>query len=233
MPDLGLQFHSLPGEKLKVPITYGDRFLKDEANQEIPHSRGWKIERVPYQLIWSFIYEKAHSLLRQDVSQESYREVISDSVKKEDPFTQTNFVESEDDQAQELIFRIRTSPSISCRELGNRLIELFNNAKEEDSASVGISAASLLNFYNFFQTIGNIKCPILSLTPGYDIYASWRAEPGRVFSVHFLSTGDVRFVVFKPNDRHPERQIRVSGITTTDILNETVSPYGVWDWMAE
>jgi hypothetical protein len=206
MPDLGLQVHSRSREKRKIPITYGDRFLEEEPFEKILHSRRWKIEAAPYDWSWSF---------------------------REDPFTQFNFVESEDDQVQELIFRIRTTPSISCRELANRLLELFNDAKEEDPASVGISASSLLNFYNFFQTLGSIKCPIISLTPAYDIYASWRVEPRRVFSVHFLPTGDVRFVIFKPNDRHPDRQIRVSGITTSDILRETVAPYGVWDWTEE
>ncbi len=34
-------------------------------------------------------------------------------------------------------------------------------------------------------------------------------------------------------DRHPERQIRISGTATTDILMETVPPDGLWDWIAE
>jgi len=110
---------------------------------------------------------------------------------------------------------------------------LFNDAKEEDSASLGISVGSLRNFYNFLRLHTNLKCPTISLTPDYNIYASWRGEQNRVFSVHFLPNGDVRFVIFKPNDRHPGRQIRLSGIATTDVLMETVVPDSVSDWISE
>jgi len=85
----------------------------------------------------------------------------------------------------------------------------------------------------FFQINTNIKCPIISLTPENNIYASWKSEQNRVFSVHFLGRGSVRFVILKPNDRHPEQQIRLSGTATYDILRETVTPHGVWDWISE
>jgi hypothetical protein len=42
---------------------------------------------------------------------------------------------------------------------------------------------------------------------------------------------DTRFVVFKPNPLHLERQIRISGTATADILMATVVPYGVGDWI--
>jgi hypothetical protein len=93
-----------------------------------------------------------------------------------------------------------------------------------------------MNFYNFLtslKTHGKVKRPFLSLTPDNNIYASWRLEEGRIFSIHFLPEEDVRFVVFKPNERHPDRKIRVSGTTTTDTIIETVAPYGVWDWISE
>ena len=69
--------------------------------------------------------------------------------------------------------------------------------------------------------------------PEDNIYASWRSEQNRLFSVHFLPNGDTRFVIFKPNERHPDKQMRISGTATTDILMETVTPYGVWDWISE
>ena len=89
------------------------------------------------------------------------------------------------------------------------------------------------NLNQFFQINTNIKCPTISLTPENNIYASWKGKQNRVFSVHFLASGSVRFVIFKPNDRHPEQQIRLSGTATSDILRETVTPYGVWDWISE
>ena len=144
-----------------------------------------------------------------------------------------DLLDSEEEQVQELIFRIRTSESIPFRQtLANRLLALFNDAKEEDSASLGISARSIRNFYKFLLLHTNLKCPTISLTPDYNIYASWRGEQKRIFSVHFLSNWDARFVIFIPNDRHPERQIRISGAVTTDILMETVAPYHVCDWIS-
>ena len=91
---------------------------------------------------------------------------------------------------------------------------------------------NIQDFYSFLQLHTSLKCPTISLTPEYDIYVSWRAEQNRVFSVHFMPNGNARFVIFKPNDRHPEQQIRISGAVTTDILKETVAPHKVWDWIS-
>lgn len=151
---------------------------------------------------------------------------------KKDPFTQTNLLDSEEEKVRELIFRFRTSLSIPYREkLADRLVTLFYDAREEDFASVGISVGSLQTFYNFLRLYANLKCPTISLTPENNVYASWRGEQNRVFSVHFLPDDDTRFVVFKPNPLHLERQIRISGTATADILMATVVPYGVGDWI--
>ena len=153
---------------------------------------------------------------------------------KNDPLTQTDLVDSEDEQVQELILRIRTSLSISHREtLANKLLRLFNDAKEEDPGSAGIAIGSLRTFIAFFQLHPTLKRPTISLTPENNVYASWRDSRRRVLSVHFLASGDVRFVIFKPNDRYPERQFRLSGNATVDILMATVAPHGVLDWITE
>jgi hypothetical protein len=153
-------------------------------------------------------------------------------IEKKDAFTQEDFLDREEDQVRELVFRIRTSLSIPYREkLAGRLITLFNDAKEEDSATVGIAVGSLRNFYNFLQFHTNLKCPSVSLTPENNIYASWRADQNRVFSVHFLPNGDARFVICKPNDRHPELQVRLSGTATSDVILETLAPAAMVDWI--
>ncbi len=140
----------------------------------------------------------------------------------------------EKNQVQKLIFQIRKSLTITYHErLARRLLTLFNDAKEEDSDSLGISAGSLRNFYSFFGLHANLKCPAISLTPDYNIYASWRGEKNRVFSVYFLPNGDTRFVIFKPNDKHPKRKIRLSGTATNDTLLKTIESSGVWDWISE
>ena len=147
------------------------------------------------------------------------------------PSTQAELLSTKDDQVQALIHQIRKSLFISNHEnLANKLITLFNVAKEEKLTSLGISVNSLSNFYDFLRLYTNIKNPTLSLTPDYNIYASWRAE-NRIFSAHFLPSGDIRFVLFKLNNRHPQHKIRVAGIATYDTLTETVVQESLNDWV--
>jgi hypothetical protein len=175
------------------------------------------------------VWSEENIMFRQSafVNQEGYE--VSGESSFPIPFTQANLLSYEESQIQELIFRIRTSPSISCKELANRFLALFNDAKEE---GVSIAIDSFRDFYSFLRLNPNLQCPTISLTPEYNIYASWKTDQNRLFSLHFLSNGDVRFVIFKQNERHPERQIRVSGSATIDILQETVASYGVWDWIS-
>lgn len=143
-----------------------------------------------------------------------------------DPFTQAELLSTNDNQVKALVYLIRGFHE----NLADRLITLFNAAKEEKNTGPGISLGSLANFYDFLQLHATIKKPVLSLTPDYNIYASWRAE-SRVFSAHFLPTGELRFVLFKPNPRHPKRKIRIAGITTSDALTEIVSPKSLNGWV--
>ena len=147
----------------------------------------------------------------------------------DEAFTQSDLVSTNDDRVQELIHQIRKSPFISIAEnLANQLITLFNFAKEEAPASLGISVDSLANFYNFLEQYATIMSPSLSLTPDHNIYASWRSEK-RTFSAHFLTNGDIRFVLFKPNSRHPNRKIRINGTVTADTLTEIVDTKSLKD----
>lgn len=150
---------------------------------------------------------------------------------KKDPITQLNLIESEEEEVQELIYQLKTSYIRYQDKIVNRLITLFKDSKEEDPYGPGITAGSLRNFINFLELYPNVKYPSISLTPEHNIYVSWRGEHNRVFSIHFLPNKDTRFVVFMPNYRHPERKIRISGITTVDVLMETVKPYKVTDWI--
>jgi len=146
----------------------------------------------------------------------------------------TSCRQSDEDRIRELISRIRNSTTIPYAEnLADRLLILFNDEKEEEPDSPGISPGSINNFYNLFiQSRHNLKYPFISLTPNHSIYASWRVDQNRVFSVHFLPSEHVRFVIFKPNDKHPEQQIRISGVVTTDLLMDTVESHGVIDWIS-
>ncbi len=131
-----------------------------------------------------------------------------------------------------LIQRIYASQIILHREkIASRLFTLHKDAKEEEPESVGISLDSLQSFYDFFVLNINMKYPIITLTPDNNLYASWKAEAGRVFSIHFLDNNDVRFVMFMPNEKHPHQKIRISGSATTDTLKE-IAPMA-WEWISE
>lgn len=209
---------------------YGDEFLTDTFPNDQPSSGAWREIPIPP----TVTHRKFTFCNTPTANKESLVVFIIEWPKKTDPFTQENLLYSEEVQVQELIFWNKTYLFIPYKErLANRLITLFKDAKEEDSACIGISASSLRCFYNFIQLHTNLKCPTISLTPEYNIYASWRDDQNRVFSVHFLPNGDVRFVIFKPNAMHPEQKIRICGTATADILKETVAPNGVWDWISE
>mgnify|MGYP001600217403 CR=1 FL=1 len=215
----------------EASLSYGAEFLTETSPSDQPSSGAWRIILMPTSPTW----HKYRFCNTPTASKESLVVLIkSEWPEKTDPFTQENLLYSEDEQVQELIFQIKTSLTIPCRQkLANRLLALFKDAKEEAPDSPGISVGSLRYFYYFLQSHIDLKYPTISITPEYNIYASWRDDKKRVFSVHFLPNGDVRFVIFKPNNRHPERKIRISGTATTDILKETVAPYGVWDWISE
>jgi hypothetical protein len=197
-------------------LAFSKRFLSEDPTGERAYSGAWNAGRSQYQQNSSYL-----------------RAMIMVYPKFEEPFTQSNLVETEEGQVKEIIFQIKISPSILCRQIGNKLLTLFNDAKEDDPNNVGISLGSLKNFSNFIKSHPDLKCPSLSLSPDYNIYCSWRSKQNRVFSVHFLSGSDVRFVLFKQNDRHPDRQVRLSGTATIDVLKETVESHGVWNWISE
>ena len=230
MPEIDL--HRIPNgfDPAQIPsIVYGNKSIEDNSPSDYPYSDTAACEFLQKKSPKKVFYKNTAF-----VNQEEFSTSIIDLPDNQDPITQVTLLKNEEDQVQELIFRIKRSIAISNRKnLANKILTLFNDAKEEDPDCLGIAAESLRNFYNFFHLHTDIKCPTISLTPDYNIYASWRGEQNRVFSVHFLPNGDVRFVIFKPNDRHPGRQIRLSGIATTDILMETVAPNAVSYWVSK
>lgn len=212
---------------------YGNKFLTITSASDQPAPGGWALIVVPQQSVaWP---RPGYTVCNTPaVNEENCEAFMGEGIDQEDPFTQVDLLDSEEESTQALILLIRTSLPTAYRErLANGLVALLQDAKEEDPTSPGIIVASLRNFYDFLQSHTNLKYPAISLTPENNIYASWRDEKKRVFSVHFLANLDVRFVILTPNDRHPERQIIISGIATTDILMSKVAPYGVSDWILE
>ena len=228
MSETGLQ-----GNEKRVPpvvarrasVAYGDEFLTENLPSKEPYIGAGDIETI----------SRSRSLMADDMFSRVWPEKLDPIAKAQidNSATQSDLLESEEKEVQKLIYQVKTSLIRYREKLANRLVTLFKDSKEEDPYGSGISAGSIRSFINFLKLHLNIQCPSISLTPEYNIYASWRDERNRVFSVHFLPSGAARFVIFKPNYRHPERKIRISGLTTTDILMENVSSYNVSDWISE
>lgn len=160
--------------------------------------------------------------------------LLSGWIEIYDPFTQEDLLNRKENEVQNLISLFRRMLHIPYREkLVNRLYALYNDSKEEDPFSSGINLDSLRNFYDFLQLHANLKCPIITLTPDNNIYASWQGEQNRVFSLHFLPTWDINFVILKPNDKYRDKQVRISGSATNDVLMETATPRGLFDWIVQ
>ena len=96
-----------------------------------------------------------------------------------------------------------------------------------------LSADSLHALISFLGANSVFRYPTLTATPGGDLYAQWKQGGERLLSIHFLPTDEARFVIFKPNPRHPGHTEHLAGKTTTDTLMDTIVPYGVLDWVTE
>jgi len=207
---------------------YSDKQLEEVFPKDDTQNIKWKVV-LKDQPVSSFMID-----ISSTVNQEQEMTEVPFWNEEDDSFTETNLLDGEDKQIQEIIFQLRNSNFISINEiLADRLITLFNEAKQEDPNISGINVGSLYNFYDFLLSNNNIKRPSLSLTPDNTIYASWKNEDNQLFSVHFLPNFDTKFVIFKNNYYHPERKIRLSGIATNDMLMKTVASHGVDEWILE
>ena len=151
----------------------------------------------------------------------------------DESITETNLIDSEAKQIMDLIFRIRALlPVPYSNKLADRLITLFYDAQEEDPQSVGPSIDSFHTFYDFLKIHNDLKIPSISLTPENLIYASWRAE-SKIFSVIFAKSQFVHFFVFAPDNRDPNRNVRLSGAIAVENLLDTVQAIGVLNWISD
>ena len=138
---------------------------------------------------------------------------------------------TEDESVEEIIWRAGTTLSVPYRtRLVARLTELQKVVQEEELDGRGISAKSLQHFVELLKAYPALRCPAISITPERNIYASWKSRSDQVFSIHFLPDGNVRFVIFCPNDKHPGETIRLSGTATVDVIMGIAAPYGVLNW---
>ena len=134
-----------------------------------------------------------------------------------------------DESFEELLIKLLSHASVIHRlEIANRLREIYEALTYYPEDPQTMSMESLGNFVNFIIFKNKLKRPLIAITPDMNILAEWRdQERKRTFNVHFLANGEVQFVILKPNDKHPDKTTRVTGITTPDQLMHEVEPYNV------
>ena len=212
---------------------------KELLSEEIDESIGvWNpnVLQINQFQQWSQYFIKASTHTQWGLFNTEENKITQDSTKTS-ASTQLELLDSEENKLQQLIMKIRVSASTLCNQkllnIVERIFTLLKDAKEEDEFCIGITPESLSNFYSFISTHNDLKRPKLSLTPENNIYASWNAAKDKVFSVHFLANGDARFVIFKPNSRHPDKPIRFSGIAPMDdLMQEVIKPQNLY-WVLE
>jgi len=141
---------------------------------------------------------------------------------------------TENESIEQIIWRVGTTLPISYRKkLASRLSELQEAVGEEESDGRVITVRSLQHFVEFLKAHPMLRCPAVSVTPDGNIYASWKSASDRVFSIHFFANGNVRFVIFRPNEKHAGEVIRLSGTATVDVVMSIVSQHGVLSWASD
>ncbi len=103
MPELDL--HKIPkwfDVAQNAGIAYGDQSIEDNSPSCDPFTGAWILFPQQFPPL-------AHYRITAAVNQEEQEAPISDWPENEDPFTQADLLDSEDDQVQDLIFRIRKS----------------------------------------------------------------------------------------------------------------------------
>jgi len=141
---------------------------------------------------------------------------------------------AENESIEEIIWRVGTSVPISYRtKLAARLRELQDTVQEEESDGLGIAVRSLQHFIEFLKAHPILRRPAVSVTPDRNIYASWKSTANRVFSIHFFPDGNVRFVIFRPNEKHTAEVIRLSGTATVDVVMSIAALHEVLSWASD
>jgi hypothetical protein len=154
--------------------------------------------------------------------------------KTDSPFDELSELLNDDDKVFELIEHVKNQLNVSFRQqLANRLTFLFEAAKEEDPDDIAILPGSIKNFIGFIQSAPYLKYPDVVLSPSKNIRAQWRTGPNRHFAVEFLTSGEAYVVIFSPDQKHPEKTIRLSGLVSVDSLMDTAQPHGVLNWSSQ
>jgi hypothetical protein len=137
-------------------------------------------------------------------------------------------------QLQRQIIALRRGGGLSYRErLAHRLDFLLGALEEEGETWADDSPDSLRQMLLFLRAAPDLRCPTVTITPSVTFRAQWQAGQNRHLAIDFLPDGQVRFVVFSPDQLHADRVQRVSGIVSRADVMRAIEPYKVDRWAAD
>ena len=119
--------------------------------------------------------------------------------------------------------RLATSQLPFKTRLMDRLQALVT-AFSDDYPGCTVSMDAFDALLSFLETSASPGYPDLTMTPAGKFYAEWRGPENRLLTIEFLESGDARYLLFRPNPKHPQRIDRLTGLTTADALVETITP---------
>lgn len=104
----------------------------------------------------------------------------------------------------------------------------------EELGEQPMSLESLRHFLNFLvewlKETPDLKCPEIAISFAGNIGLEWRGPRGELLGIEFLPDGDMRFVIFARNVRHPDRLERLPGIASVDRLRRLMDLFEVLSW---
>lgn len=148
-------------------------------------------------------------------------------------FSLLDAIRADDTSIQHTLKLLRNASPISYRERLAARIERLLDAYKEDSDGRVFSSDSLRVFISFLEQAGSLRYPAVTLTPGGDLYASWKQGSSHIFSAQFLKNKQIRFVIMRPNQFAIGQTEQFSGLSTALSLPSSIEKLGVFDWATE
>ena len=121
-----------------------------------------------------------------------------------------------------LLVRLKAGTIVYKDRLEHRIIEL-SVAFAEDYDDYRLSTRAFAGLVDYLESSPSFGYPDVTATPDGGPYAEWRGSQGRLLTIEFLESGTARYLLFRPNPKHPQIIDRLAGTTTTDALPETIA----------
>lgn len=118
-------------------------------------------------------------------------------------------------------------------QLKTRLEELHAIWQDENGPDHAMSVRSLHGLIGFLRRTPGVRMPSIVNTPKGAFVAEWRSDERHLFSVHFVSEGETRFVIFSPDELRRNVINRAFGETTVEHLLEIAKTWGADSWVCE